>query len=148
MFLRPKERTPNYENAVAALHKLAKESQDLMGRAFAEVDSGITKEWMTKGLRRSSGSQSHLRLLGKNPRSKPDPGQELPFFADHTDLWLKDGRPFLWTTQPYGLTEGGIRELTGLIDLGLDVTISTHRSWHFPGSTLMIELRKDKERKS
>lgn len=144
MFLRLKERTPSYETAVVALRRLSEEDPDLMGRAFAEVDSDITKKWVTKGLRRSSGSQSHLRLLGKNPRLRAELDQHLPFFADHTDLWLKEGRPFSWTTQPYSMSADGIKELAGLIDLGLDATISAHRSWHFPGSTVMIELQKSK----
>ena len=142
MFLSRKRRTPHYESAVAALHRLAEEDPDLVGRAFAEVDSVITKKWMTKGLRRSLGSQSHLRLLGKRP-----PPQDLPLFADHTDLWIKGGRPFLWTSQPYSLTNAGIKELGGLIDLGLGATISAHRSWHFPGSTVMVELQKSEGRK-
>ena len=142
MFVRLKDRTPNYENAVAALHRLAEEDLDLASLAFAEVSSGITKKWVTKGLRRSSGSQSYLRLLGKKPN--PQSIRTLHRFADHTDLWIKNGRPFLWTTQPYSLTDAGIKGLAGLIDLGLDATISTHRSWHFPGSTVMIELQKSK----
>ena len=143
MFASGKDRTPHYESAVAALRRLAEEDPDLVGRAFAEVDSGITKKWMTKGLRRSSGSQSYLRLLGKKPH--PQSIRTLPRFADHTDLWIKNGRPFLWTTQPYGLDDPGIKELAGLIDLGLDARISAHRSWHFPGSTVMVELKKNKE---
>ena len=110
MFLRLKDRTPNYESAVVALRRLAEEDPDLMGRAFAEVDSNITREWMTKGLRRSSGSQSHLRLLGKNPRLRTELDQHLPFFVDHTDLWLKNGRPSLWTTQPYSVSADGIKD--------------------------------------
>lgn len=138
-FVDRKERTPRYEAAVTALRELSKEDRDLVHRAYAEAQAPWIESFVTKGLKRSSGVRSHLRLLGKRPSWGED---ALPEFADHTDLWVKDGKPHLLTTQPYQLNSGGIRDLAALIDEGFDATISSHRSWYFPASTVLIEITK------
>lgn len=58
--------------------------------------------------------------------------------ADHTDVWIKDGKAVLITTQPYNM---GIEKLRDIIEFcdkwGLEFSIKGG-SWHYPGFTKML----------
>lgn len=64
----------------------------------------------------------------------------LPAANDHVSLWLRNGKPHVYVSQPYGLTLSDMRALVQFCDAhGLDAAVSA-RSWRFPGSTLLIEI--------
>ncbi len=139
-FLDPPRRTPEYEAAVAALHKLVNTSPNMLGRACAEVMAPMMESVLSSKLRRTSGVRHPLRLLGR----RPGWNAQLPSFSDHTSLWLKDGKPHVWVTQPYDLNNEDIRELAGMAR-EYEITISG-ASWHFPGWTVMVALEKKKQK--
>jgi hypothetical protein len=61
--------------------------------------------------------------------------------ADHSDLWICDGKPYSITSQPYGVQEDQAADLRAKADaLNLVVRYSS-ASWHYPGSTVLVEVR-------
>jgi hypothetical protein len=100
------------------------------------------------GYKRSKGEKCIQRLKGgKCMRGYPNEGdhQCLPPTADHYHLWIKDGEPVLFTSEPYPLTYDDIRQEVNFCEThGFEMTIRAN-SPHNPGSTLLIEYRrKDK----
>lgn len=94
-------------------------------------------------LKLSSGVPCVNRLLGKPCRSHNGPHLECPDIpgADHTSLWLKDGKPAVIATQPYALTWEILQELMVFCqEYGLRSDISAWGSWHFPGRTVLVCL--------
>lgn len=106
---------------------------NVAGRLFAEAVSDDVKGWVTKRLRPCR--YECLKCFGVNRRqfSSHLPG------ADHTSVWLRRDREYVYITQPYGLNW---EQLQGIVDMcrgqGLEARISASESWHFPGSTVAV----------
>lgn len=63
--------------------------------------------------------------------------------TDHPSLWEKGGRPDTFVAQPYDLGIGDLRELVSFCDRhGLDCSIGAAGSWHQPGRTLLLVIRR------
>lgn len=61
--------------------------------------------------------------------------------CDHSTLWLKDGKPHTFVTQPYGINQETIQEWIRLCDeKGLTLKIDARGSWHNEGRTLLAEI--------
>jgi hypothetical protein len=62
-------------------------------------------------------------------------------WLDHVAVWNKNGRPAVFTSQPYGLCW---EALCGLVDFcrqnGLEAKVDASGSWHYPGSTVLIAV--------
>lgn len=65
-----------------------------------------------------------------------------PPFADHLSLWLKDRKPHIFVSQPYGqLDADDMKKLMNHAEEhDLDVSVSGS-SWWYPGSTILIMWR-------
>ena len=92
---------------------------------------------------RSQGASCPCRLLGK--RHSYAGACEITTFdrhwIDHFDLWLKDGKPHVWTSQPYGISKADLFDIMRLCSTyGFDVYIGELDAWHNSGCTL-ISLR-------
>jgi hypothetical protein len=65
-----------------------------------------------------------------------------PAWADHDEMFSHDGQ-HVFVAQPYRMNLGEVRDLVRICDeLGLDADVSAFPSWHFPGRTLAVVLRK------
>lgn len=86
------------------------------------------------------------RLLGIHParywyNHAPGVPDRLPG-ADHDGLWIRDGRPWAWTTQPYDLDHESLRGMLAFCDAhGLEMTVSGS-SWHFLGRTVLVVIKR------
>jgi len=144
------KQSKTYQEAVEALQKLLlEEGLDHVQRAAATVTSPELKRvFIETGYTFSSGTSCLARLItGKGcPHSYYHPThQGTPHTApgsDHTFLLLKDGKPCLYYTQPYGITWDTLVELVACCQRhGLEAIIDSQLSWWFPGKTLGIAIR-------
>jgi len=140
--------SPAYKNAVAVLKKLAEdESLDSAHRAYAEaVWEQCKKQYISKhGLKPSGGHPCVSRLIGRRCSALPGGGSSpcrIPGW-DHMSLWLKDGKPEVYVSQPYNLSLNEMRELVRFCDeYGLTTSVGMWPAWHFPGGVLMVEVKK------
>ncbi|MFJ8065824.1 hypothetical protein ACIQYS_14435 [Psychrobacillus sp. NPDC096426] len=139
------EATKNkYFAAYNALNELMKVESgiDLVGRCYSDV---IHKErenifMQRMGVKKTKGVASAKRLVGK--RGNIDLLIDKVPGSDHSNLWIKDGKPYSFTIEPYTL---GKKTLEELIDYcgenGLDFNISNH-SFHNPAGTFLVEIKK------
>ena len=101
-----------------------------------KVKSSDGSTWIGRLL----GYRSH-RSWHNRPPGVPD---RLPG-ADHDGLWLRDGKPWAWTTQPYGLRHECLRAMLDFCDAhDLEMTVSGG-SWHFLGSTVLVVITRQEE---
>ena len=121
---------------------IRKTPQRIFTEAFRE--SRRREYAQSRNLREAHGRVCALRLTGNHcgyasERGCPDcwpPG------CDHPRLWIKDGKPYVFTFEPYRLSLRDLRELVAYCDrLGLAAEISG-QSWHNAGDTFLIELRR------
>jgi len=62
--------------------------------------------------------------------------------SDHTSMWNKDSKPYVYVSQPYHLTCEGLKDISQFCEqFNLSVHI-TSDSFYSPGGTLMIEIKK------
>lgn len=137
-------RTPAYEKAVAALIALREEDPGLMTPAFAEAATTYKEQVYRRrhGLNKSRAGNTFDRLIGK--RTYFGYNNLWQRWMDHSSLWLKDGRPYLFVGQPYGLTLRDLREIAALCDEhGLTAEVDAGLSWWYPGRTLLVEMRHE-----
>lgn len=155
-FVSSKERTPDYLEAVEALRRLAAAGGS-PERAFAEAVAEDYEAHYAEanGLKRSSGRPCARRLTGGRCANHEDHGHDYHLAypslrdpctvpgADHSVLWLKDGKPARFTTQPYGLSWETLRELVRYCeDRGLEAHIDARMAWHFPTQTILVEIER------
>jgi hypothetical protein len=141
-------RSELYEKAVRALADLVRrEGFDDAGRAWAEVASPLVRRrfcdhWRVRPAPNVTNCAG--RLAGR--RHKP------PFYVcdhcsppgtDHPWLFLRDGKPALFVSQPYTLSWDEMQRLVDWCrERGLRVDLSADESWHFPGRTLAVRIAR------
>ncbi|HBT47265.1 MAG TPA: hypothetical protein DEA73_05220 [Peptococcaceae bacterium] len=138
-----------FREAVRALERLVEEKGlDMAERAFATAVWEKRREAFAKrlGVKPTTGHVCLNRLVKGHCK-----GMELmfpkcfwlPAANDHVSLWLKDGNLHVYVSQPYSLTLKDMRALVQFCDAhALDAVVSAG-SWHFPGSTLLIEITRE-----
>ncbi|MBI4377240.1 MAG: hypothetical protein HY549_12420 [Elusimicrobia bacterium] len=134
-------RTEKYAQALRALRELLEaQGEDVVGCAYAEaVAQSRYDRFAVKGLKQSDGRLCVQRLWGKQCDLKDC----VPPSGDHDSLWLRDGKPAVYLTQPYGLTWETMRRLMAFCERhGLKADIDTWPSFHFPGQVLSVQLSK------
>lgn len=126
-------------NAVELLRTL---EADYLEEACAEV---LAPFWRKAYVERwqvtpAGGRRCVQRLLGKRC-IRHDPEECRPPGDDHATLWTRNGRPFSYTFEPYGLSFADLAALVRFCDTyGLQARIDTE-SWYYPGTTLLVEIR-------
>ena len=138
-------RTKEYLAAVHSLRNL-ENAGGSPGRAYAEAEcEKALHQWAQKhGLTRSKGHVCLTRLVWHCKRSH---GCAQLAGSDHASLWLKDGKPHVYVSQPYGLSLETLLEMVSQCqELGLEIHIGTWPAWHFPGTVLMVEVRRRESR--
>jgi hypothetical protein len=137
-----------FREAVRALERLVEEEGlDTAERAFATAAWEKRREAFAKRLRvkPTAGHVCLNRLVKGHCKGTGLMFPKcfwLPVANDHVSLWLRDGEPHVYVSQPYGLTLNDMRALVEFCDAhGLDAAV-TAGSWHFPGETLLIEITR------
>lgn len=138
-----------YKKLVTSIQQLMKEEGlDSVIRAYAEATCERHQEQYIKkyGLKASNSHACIGRLINKRCSTDGVPCR-LPG-GDHVSLWLKDGKPEVYISQPYHLSLDNMRAIVEFCDrYRLTVDISTWPSWHFPGAVLTVEVKRaDAER--
>jgi hypothetical protein len=100
------------------------------------------EEWAaSEGLRESHATTEAVAwLLGKRgPRSTGRAG-----WFNHGTMWTKGGEPCHLLGQPYCLRGCDLLELARIMEMGLDVHVSTHprSAWHMPGYVLAVHVTR------
>lgn len=135
-----------YKQAVLALRELLRaQGEEDVTRAFAEAIWEARQNTFAKKYGVKLASNSHVcihRLLGKRcPKVCGSPGM-IPA-ADHCSEWKKDGETVIVVSQPYGLSYSRLKETVAFCEEhGLEASIDSLLSWHFPGSVVSVEYRR------
>lgn len=134
----------NYVAVGTALQKLRTKEGDLyLHAAAAEILAPAVLDEIQKGGLKPASKAHIRRLFTKKCRRGCDCHR--PPGDDHGSLWLKDGKPHTYISQPYGLVQDQLREIVEFADAhGLRVEIGAARSFHFPGKTICVEYRREK----
>ena len=136
------ETTPTYAEAVGALRRLAlREGLGQAHCAVADALAGLVQHQFAKqpGVKESQVRVLHWkRLLGQ--KSVPNEMEDLD---DHKSLWNREGKPWAYVSQPYVLRTNDLREIVSRCDQGLNAYLCADASWHFPGKTLALILRRN-----
>lgn len=142
------QRTPEYEAAVAALKRLSAATGGntaVVAAAFAEA-ACLDREqaWAARfGLKPSGGHPCIARLWGKRCMCS-DLKSDLPCYppgADHRRLWLRDGKPAVYTFEPYHLDHETLRCLVEFCERWeLELGIHAWPASHYPGEVLWVEI--------
>lgn len=134
-----------YIRAVSILRQLIKqEGLDSVQRVYAQATWPVTlKQYIESNeLKITSGTHNITRLTTSNGLVAFKPIRLR--CEDHSTLFLKDGKPYSFITQPYALNLPSMRQLANYCEENdLDVFVNSFQSWHFPGSSLMIEIKKN-----
>lgn len=141
--------SPAYLKALAALQELAAESLDSVDRVYAEATTQLTEnQWIKRqSVHRSKASPCIRRITHGAclTATRMEHCICQPPGSDHVDLWIKDGKARVYTSQPYELSW---EELQEMVDFcrhdGLQADISLG-AWHFPGRTMLIEYRRQND---
>lgn len=110
------------------------------------IRESLKRKWANKNeLRLARGRAGWWRLLGLrscfDSRWRPIVLENLPG-DDHCSLWLRNGEPAVWVSQPYPLSSSKIGQMTYVAEqYGLSFEISTWPAWHYPGSVLFVEWK-------
>lgn len=144
-FVGRKQQTERYREAVRALRALAEaEGTDIASRAHAEATADLKRaDWArSRGVQESGGRPCIGRLSGRPSDHNQSDHQCNPPKGDHCSLWMKDGRPEVFVSQPYELSWAGLQETVAFCQAnGLRADVISWPSWHFPGSVLTVEYR-------
>lgn len=136
--------TFEYLQAVRSLEKVKD-----YDRVFGEIAATRRLEALrARGYRKSSGKPCIHRLLGQKTCLRSDVRRDgcWPPAGDHVTLWLRDGKPAMLVSQPYGLRYEDLKATVEYAEEnGLRVFIDAGLSWHYPSATLAVILTRKGE---
>ncbi|MDQ4146347.1 MAG: hypothetical protein M3120_01390 [Pseudomonadota bacterium] len=159
-FVRPERQTPEFRAAVEAVARLIPARTDDRAYAAAVADHKWQQYQEQHGVRPAKHA-CIWRLIGKrclaSRRLRQDDDWEedwsdewpdayfncTPPGTDHPQLWVKDRKPYSYTSEPYGLSGQKLAKVLAFCEhFRLEVNIDADPSWHFPGNTLFVEFTK------
>jgi hypothetical protein len=134
------DRTDHEQAVRTSLELLRRDRSAGAVQRLEEARHTSARAWgRRRGLTMAKPGSEWWRLLGRRSRGfHPDrlPGD------DHVSLWLRDRKPEVHVSQPYGLTSEVVAEMVRAAQLyGLEFTISTWPAWWNPGAVLFVEWR-------
>ena len=113
--------------------------------AYADaLHERLEQQWARENnLKPAGGFTCVQRLLGKQcgiSRQKSCDCQ--PPGTDHPSLWLKDGKPYYYISQPYHFEMATLGELNVFCQQhGLEYRITTWPSFYYPSGTMFVLFR-------
>ena len=143
-FVEPEKKSDLYKQTVEDIRELYRRGESY-DRAVAEALCEINYKIVTEGLTESSGARCTTKLVkGGRCGCGSFDHDRLPG-SDHTIMLNKDGKPHVYITQPYDLAYEEMKKIVEHCEEhGLRADIHA-TSWHFPGWTLCIEVRRATE---
>ena len=144
------KRSDAYNNAVDVMKGLLlSDGHDSTTRAYSEAiwESELEiYQFRRKVTPRKGPHVCTQRLAGKracvDTQWKPCPSPRNIPGMDHGREWVKDGKTFSITFEPYGMTHETLRELLDFADKNNFSVELDAGSWHFPHRTLLVELTR------
>lgn len=138
---------PDELQAARALESIPPGERD---RVFAEsISHHIEKRFAEAfGLKQSSGRVCIQRLLGRTCTQwlrshRMGECECLPPGTDHPSLWLKNGKPVVFVSQPYGVTAKTMADMNKFAEKhGLEFDVGAEMSWWYPSRTVLVCWRK------
>jgi hypothetical protein len=118
---------------------------DYVGRCYSSVASEeLTKAYIERNnVKRSKGSNSIQRLTGRKICGTSRGCYCRVPASDHAKLWIKDGKPYSYTFEPYGLSMEQSKALINFCEKH-DCTFRVDNcSPHFPTGTLFVEIKRN-----
>jgi len=107
--------------------------------------TALMKTWASHhGLKLHKGNRNWAALV-KPPYKKPKTPMQDHYGPgdDHCSLWYKDGKPYCWVSQPYGLRPNDLLRMMAHANLyGLDFTIGSWPAWYYPGRVLFVVWKR------
>lgn len=102
----------------------------------------LRRAWARReGVKESSGHRCLTRLA--HGRCDLFNCESLPG-SDHTSVWNRDGKPYIYVTQPYHLPDDVLVAMLKVCDrLGLRLRVDSAPAWHDPGAILVEVMRRD-----
>jgi len=148
-FFGDNEDNPKIDESIELLRRLTREdSFDTARRVYAEATYiNMEQAYIEgRGVTRSQAKVCIRWLTGGRCGEFKSPdyycGDCHPPGMDHPSLWNKGGKPYSYVFQPYGLDNETLEELMAYCEKhGLSCSVNSE-SWHFPGGTLIVELRR------
>jgi hypothetical protein len=161
-FIRREQLTPPLRRLIDDLRQVAGETDiDTPSRVYASATAQtLCETWASQlGLRRSPGHACLGRVrdgvcwgrrawrYGASQKERIPCDLPTPA-ADHTSLWNKDGKPYVYVSQPYQLSWEPLLEVVKFGERwGLSIDIKPWPSWHFPSRVLSIFVRREGPRR-
>lgn len=138
------------QTAFKAMQELLEaEGSDPVHKIYAEVIHEYREQAYAKryGLTKSSVQRNCLcRLVGKQcpwMYGRPSTGCIQFEGIDHFSLWNRKGKPFVYVSQPYGVSLDDMKSIVQVCEAhGLVASIDAH-SWWYPDSTVLVEIHKE-----
>jgi hypothetical protein len=135
-----------YQQAVDIIRQLLKaEDLDHVTRVYAEA---TWKELKNEFAQQSGGESLHEghvcfhRLKGAKECLCDIEGELTSPVSDHLTEVMKDGKTLAIVAQPYAISLKESEELQVFCKKhGFSYRTSASESWHFPGKTLLVEIR-------
>lgn len=135
--------TPEAVAALAQIRKLREESGSGECKRIAAIGISEAVEQLFAAahqVKKAPSSHCIRRLLGESCGynrgrvcSCRPPGD------DHGQLWLKDGKPHLWISQPYSIGGEMLKQAIQFAETNdLKIEVSAESSFHYPGRTFAI----------
>ncbi len=140
-FASGEKRTEQYLRALRALRELLEaQGMDAVSSVYAEaVAENHYQAFAGKGFKQSDGRLCVQRLWGRQCNLKDC----VPPSGDHDTLWLQNGKPAMYVTQPYGLEWETMRKLVAFCERhGLKADVAAWPSFHYPGQVISILLSR------
>jgi hypothetical protein len=108
----------------------------------AHHESVLRRVWAEReGVTLTEDHACLLRLTEAGCRAPGRSCVHLPG-CDHTSLWMKDGKPHIYVTQPYNLSIERLDEMfRACRRLGLTLRVDSALAWHDAGAVLIEVLR-------
>lgn len=130
------------KEALAAMLKLQKKSGSKEANRIAAMVTCEAREKTFAAMHGVKLASSHCiqRLLGKRCRANLPGGCKChPQLNEHGRLWLKDGKPHVWTSEPYHIGHEDLKDAVAFAEANnLDVEITAEHSFHYPGRTFAM----------
>ena len=106
----------------------------------------ILWQWKELGYTESKRTPCLHLLSGVKCTEKKFKSRCMPFCADHTSVWNKDGKVAAIVTQPYEIDEVDLKDIyTFCKNFGVTVEISAYWNWHSKDA-ISIVFERDKDR--
>jgi hypothetical protein len=135
---------PEIGQALDLLRRLDEHQIDI-GRIYAAAIAERVERCATEGMR-EVGGQKVWDQLQRWWRPESLPSSAIPPGFDHVSFWRDRKRGLVVMGQPYGLARDTLFELAEMCRReGLEISIDAGRSWHFPGSTVLIQIWRPKD---